>query len=152
MRNIFLLTLTLSIAFFSACEDADSFDVREDALIDYSTDINGDWSLHSIKRNGTDISGQFNSSAMTLNITDGGFSLGTSTLPFPTLKTTGTAFSSGNWSFDDEFKPTNIQFTNGSDIVPVNIAMPLYGKNNSSLSLEFSLGCGATIYEYHFKK
>ena len=152
MRNIFFFTLILSLVLFSACDNADSFDVREDALVDYKTDINGEWSLHSIHRNGTDLSQQFNASALTLTLSDGSFSLSSSALPFPTLKTSGTPFSSGSWSFDDDFKPTNIQFTDGSDIVPASLSMPLFGKNNSSLGLEFSLGCGATTYKYHFKK
>ena len=152
MRNIFIITLIFSLALFSACDDAETFDVREDALIDYKVEINGEWSLHSIHRNGTDLSGHFNASALTLSITDGSFTLGSSTLPFRTLKPSGTPFASGNWSFDDDFKPTNIQFTNGSEIVPADLSMPLFGKNNSSLGLQFSLGCGATTYVYHFKK
>jgi hypothetical protein len=151
MRNILLISI-FSLALFTACDDADSFDVREDALVDYKTDINGEWSLFSIERNGTDLSGVFNASAMTLTITDGAFSLNSSALPFPTLKTTSTQFDTGSWSFDDDYKPTSIQFTNGSEIVPVNLSFPLYGSNNNSLGLEFSLGCGATTYTYHFKK
>ena len=72
MRNILLISI-FSLAFFTACDDADSFDVREDALVNYKTDINGEWSLFSIKRNGTDLSGVFNASAMTLTIADGAF-------------------------------------------------------------------------------
>jgi hypothetical protein len=152
MRNIFFFTLILSLVLLSACDDAETFDVREDSLIDYKIEINGEWSLHSIHRNGSDLSGQFNASALTLTISDGSFTLGSSALPFPTLKTSGTPFASGSWTFDDDFKPTNIQFTNGSDIVPASLSMPLFGKNNSSLGLQFSLGCGATTYVYHFKK
>ena len=50
MRNILLISI-FSLAFFTACDDADSFDVREDALVNYITDINGEWSLFSIERN-----------------------------------------------------------------------------------------------------
>ena len=35
MRNILFLTLTLSLAMFISCDEADSFDVRQDALVDY---------------------------------------------------------------------------------------------------------------------
>ncbi len=152
MRNILLISLFSSLAFFTACDDADSFDVREDALVNYATDINGVWNLFSIERNGTDLSGHFNASAMTLTIADGAFTLSSASLPFPTLKTTITPFDSGSWAFDDDYQPTSIQFTNGSEIVPVNLSFPLYGNNNTSLGLEFSLGCGATTYTYHFKK
>ena len=40
MRNIFIITLIFSLALFSACDDAETFDVREDALIDYKVEIN----------------------------------------------------------------------------------------------------------------
>lgn len=152
MRNIFFLSLILSLALFTACDEAKSFDVREDALVNYAADINGTWTLHSISRNGVDISGHFNASALTLTIDESSFSLGSSSLPFPTLKTTGSPFSSGSWSFDDDYQPTNIQFTNGTEVVPTSLSFPLYGSNNTSLGLEFSLGCGATSYMYHFKK
>ena len=45
-----------------------------------------------------------------------------------------------------------IHFNGGSETVPVNLTYPLYGKNNNSLGLEFSLGCGASTYQYQFKK
>ncbi len=151
MRNIILFSF-FSLAFFIACDDdASTYDVREDALINYKADINGEWSSFSIERNGTSLSGSYDA-AMTLTISDGAFSLSSTGLPFPTLTTTVADFNSGSWSFDDDYKPTSIQFSNGTDVVPVALSFPLYGMNNTSLGLEFSLGCGATKYKYHFKK
>ena len=40
MRNILFLTLTLTLTTLISCEEADTFDVRQDALVDYVTDIN----------------------------------------------------------------------------------------------------------------
>ena len=151
MINILLFSF-FSLAFLMACDDdASTYDVREDALINYKADINGEWSLFSIERNGTSLSGSYDA-AMTLTISDGAFSLSSTGLPFPTLTTTVADFNSGSWSFDDEYKPTSIQFSNGTDVVPAALSFPLYGMNNTSLGLEFSLGCGETTYKYHFKK
>ena len=151
MRNILLFSF-FSLAFLIACEDeSSSYDVREDALINYKADINGDWTLFSIERNGTSLAGHFDA-ALNLTISDGAFSLSSTTMPFPTLTTMVGDFSSGSWSFNDVYKPTGIQFTNGTDVVPVALSFPLYGMNNTSLGLEFSLGCGETTYKYHFKK
>jgi len=107
--------------------------------------------LFSIERNGTSLAGHFDA-ALNLTISDGTFSLSSTTMPFPTLTTMVGDFSSGSWSFNDDYKPTGIQFTNGTDVVPVALSFPLYGMNNTSLGLEFSLGCGETTYKYHFKK
>ena len=151
MRNILLISF-FSLAFLIACDDADTYDVREDALINYKADINGEWSLFSIERGASDLSGVFGTNLKLTLGSDGTFTLSDAKMPFPTLKTTVTDFSTGNWSFDDDYQPTKIQFTNGTDVVPVNILFPLYGKNNTSLGLEFSLGCSSVIYKYHFKK
>ena len=132
MRNILLFSF-FSLAFLIACEDeSSSYDVREDALINYKADINGDWSLFSIERNGTSLAGHFDA-ALNLTISDGTFSLSSTTMPFPTLTTMVGDFSSGSWSFNDDYKPTDIQFTNGTDVVPVALSFPLYGMNNTSL-------------------
>ena len=150
MRNLLFISF-FSLAFLIACDDADSYDVREDALINYKTDINGEWNLYSIARGSTDLSAVHGTN-LKLTITDGTFSLSDAKMPFPTMTTTVADFSTGNWSFDDDYQPTKIQFTNGTDVVPVNLMFPLYGKNNTSLGLEFSLGCGSVKYSYHFKK
>ena len=34
MRNILFLTLTLTLATLVSCDEADTFDVRQDALVD----------------------------------------------------------------------------------------------------------------------
>ena len=67
MRNIILFSF-FSLAFLIACDDdASTYDVREDALINYKADINGEWSLFSIERNGTSLSGSYDAT-MTLTI------------------------------------------------------------------------------------
>lgn len=153
MRNILFLTMTLSLAMFISCDEADSFDVRQDALVDYVTDINGTWTLHSVHRDGTDITSHIPSATgLTLQVEAGSFTLGSSNLPFPTLGNARTPFSSGSWSFDDDYQPTSINFTNGTDVIVTSLAMPLYASNNSSMGLTFSMGCGATSYQYNFKK
>ena len=115
MRNILFLTLTLSLAMFISCDEADSFDVRQDALVNYVTDINGTWTLHSVHRDGTDITSHMPSATgLTLQVEAGSFTLGSSNLPFPTLGNARTPFSSGSWSFDDDYQPTSINFTNGT--------------------------------------
>ena len=117
MRNILFISF-FSLAFLIACDDADSYDVREDALINYKTDINGQWSLYSIARGSTDLSAVHGTN-LKLTIADGTFTLSDPPIPFPTMTTTVADFSSGNWSFDDDYQPTKIQFTNGTDVVPV---------------------------------
>ena len=68
MRNILLFSF-FSLAFLIACEDeSSSYDVREDALINYKADINGDWSLFSIERNGTSLAGHFDAALNLLNL------------------------------------------------------------------------------------
>ena len=115
MRNILFLTLTLSFAMFMSCDDADSFDVRQDALVNYVTDINGTWTLHSIHRDGADITSDIPSATgLTLQVEAGSFTLGSSNIPFPTLGNARTPFSSGSWAFDDDYQPTSINFTNGT--------------------------------------
>ena len=146
MRNTLLSTLLLfSLVIFTSCEE-DKFDVRQDALTEYAVNIQGIWTLHSLYRNGEDLSGIFDASSLTLTLGDGTFSIGSTNLPFPTLKTTGTPFDSGTWSFDDDYKPTKIHFTDSSGDVVTNLSFPLYGNNQTSLGLEFSLGCGQTSY------
>lgn len=151
MKNLLLIAGFLFAAIlFTGCED--DLNVRQDALTNYNVDINGSWKLFSISRDGEDLSGKFGFTDYTLELNDGTFSLSSSTVPFPTLKTTGVAFSSGSWSFNDDIYPTHIQFTNGSEVVPVKMAYPAYGTNNTSLVLEFSLGCSSNKYLYQFKK
>jgi hypothetical protein len=151
MKNILFLTLFISLAFFTAC-DSEEFEVRQDSLENVKADASGEWTLFSITRNKTDISEHFDTSGMKLTLSGANFTLSSSSFPFPTLKTTGTAFSTGNWAFDDDYQPSVIHFKGGSETVPVNLTYPLYGKNNNSLGLEFSLGCGASTYQYQFKK
>ncbi len=152
MRNLILIAgFLFSAILFTGCED--DLNVRQDALTNFAVDINGSWKLFSISRDGEDLSSKFSFTDYTLELSDdGAFSLNSSTVPFPTLKTTITPFSSGSWSFNDDFFPTHIQFTNGSEVVPVKLAYPAYGTNNSSLALEFNLGCSSNIYLYQFKK
>ena len=64
---------------FMSCDEADSFDVRQDALVDYVTDINGTWTLHSVHRDGTDITSHIPSATgLTLQVEAGSFTLGSS--------------------------------------------------------------------------
>jgi len=151
MRNLVLIAGFLFAAIlFAGCED--DLEVRQDALTNYNVDINGSWKLFSISRDGEDLSSSIRFTDYTLELSNGSFNLNSSAVPFPTLKTTGAAFSSGSWSFNDDIYPTHIQFTNGSEVVPVKMGFPAYGVNNSSLILEFSLGCSSNTYSYQFKK
>lgn len=152
MKKIVLISNFLfAVLLLSGCED--DLTVRQDALTAYTVEVNGNWNLFSISRNGEDLSGMLNitDNSIALN-NDGTFNLSSSTIPFPTLKTTGARFTSGNWTFNDDFQPTKIHFSNGSSIVPVKLDKPLYGKNNNTLSFKFSLGCGTNSYLYQFKK
>lgn len=151
MRNLIKITGFFLLAIlFAGCEDDSQ--VSQDALTNYAVDINGSWKLFSISRDGEDLSSKISFTGYTLELNDNTFNLNSSTVPFPTLKTTGSAFSNGNWSFNDDIYPTHIQFTNGSEVIPVKMGYPAYGTNNSSLVLEFSLGCSTNIYSYQFKK
>ena len=69
MRNILFISF-FSLAFLIACDDADTYDVREDALINYKTDINGEWNLYSIARGSTDLSA-VHGTGLRLTIADG---------------------------------------------------------------------------------
>lgn len=151
MKNSFLkASLLFATILITGCED--NLNVRQDALTNYAVDINGTWKLFSITRDGEDLSSKISFTDYTLELSDGSFSLSSSTVPFPTLKSVTTPFSSGSWSFNDDYYPTQIQFTNGSEVIPVKLGYPAYGTNNSSLALEFSLGCSSNTYLYQFKK
>jgi hypothetical protein len=151
MRNLIMITcFCLTVILFTGCED--NLNVRQDALTNYAVDINGNWKLFSISRNGEDLSSKISFADYTLELSDGSFSVNSSTVPFPTLKSAITPFASGSWSFNDDYYPTHIQFTNGSEVISVKLGYPAYGTNNSSLTLEFSLGCNSNTYLYQFKK
>lgn len=152
MKNsILILTITLLILITSGC-DVNNFEVREDALENYAVEINGEWSLVSIERNKEDITGQFNFGDFILKIDGGNFNLNSTTIPFPTLKSTGNPFDSGTWIFNDDYQPTLMQLSDGTQTVQTNLKSSLYGKNNTTLKLEFSLGCKSNTYVYQFKK
>lgn len=150
-KIIIAASLLFGGMFLVGCEE--DLTVRQDALNAFAVDINGSWELFSMSRNGEDLSGKlsFTDYSITIN-EDGTFSLSSSSVPFPTLKTTNNRFSNGTWRFDSDFQPTEIQFLNGSSIVPVKLDQPLFGTNNTNLSIEFSMGCGANTYLYQFKK
>lgn len=152
MKNLLLTAGFLFAAILITGCEQDELNVRQDALTNYIVDIDGSWKLFSISRDGEDLSGKFSFKDYTLDVRDRNFSLSSSTFPFPTLKTTGVPFSSGTLSFNDDVYPTQIQFSNGSEVVPVKLAYPAYGTNNTSLILEFNLGCSSNKYSYHFKK
>lgn len=152
MKKIILAARFIFIGLFLiGCEE--ELSVRQDALTDYAVDINGTWQLFSISRNGEDLSGKISFTDYTLDLNnDGTFNLSSSKVPFPTLRTSGASFISGNWAFNDDFQPTEIQFSNGPAVVPTRLDQPLFGSNNTTLSITFSLGCATNTYLYQFKK
>ncbi len=152
MRNILFLTLTLTLTTLISCDEADTFDVRQDALVDYVTDINGTWTLHSVHRDGSDITSHIPSATgLTLQVEAGSFTLGSSNLPFPTLGNARTPFSSAHGPLMTIINLL-VSFHKWHRCYCTSLAMPLYASNNSSMGLSFSMGCGATSYQYNFKK
>ena len=150
MNKSILTFCLLSGLLFLSCEEDPA--VRQDALVNYKVDLMGDWAIFSVERNGEDISALLDYSTFSLQLGDGTFSLANEQVPFPTLGFNDANFSSGAWEFDDDFSPTQIHFVDGGTRVPVQMSFPAYGLNNTSLGLEFSLGCSNTVYTYQFKK
>jgi len=144
--NLFFLVLILF-----GCED--ELLVRQDALTPYAVSIEGTWELYSISRNGMDLTGVMDLTDSNIEFNgDGTFSLSSASMPFPTLRPSEAYFTSGGWSFNNDYQPTELQFSDGSARVPVKLDQPLYGNNNTTLALEFSLGCSTNTYVYQFKK
>ena len=138
------------VLFFFGCED--ELLVRQDALTPYEVSIEGTWELYSLSRNGIDLTGVMDLSGKDIDFTnDGTFTLSSPSMPFPT-RSSEADFTTGTWRFNNDYQPTEMQFSDGSNRVPVKLDQPLYGTNNTTLALEFTLGCSANTYVYQFKK
>jgi hypothetical protein len=155
LSNMKIQLLKTSLIFFLIlfCGCEDELELRQDALTPYEVSIDGAWELYSVSRNGADLTQVMDLTDVEIEFSnDGTFSLSSSKIPFPTLKSSSNSFTAGSWKFNNDFQPTSIQFSNGNAKVPVMLDQPLYGSNNTNLVFEFSLGCNANTYQYQFKK
>jgi hypothetical protein len=143
LKNIFFIVLLLCIA--SACnkfKDNSSSEVVPES----TKQIDGEWQLSTVTRNGTDITSAMDFSAFHLILnSDSTYTL-VDRMPFIVKK-------DGKWSVDDPKYPFHLTFTeSGSgNGVTTEIKYPVVeGKREISLTL--SPGCHSNTYIYVFKK
>lgn len=140
--TIFCLVLIVAIV---GCDDDPQ--VNPQGFTELTVDLNGSWKIDQVLQNGIDITNalDFQSFALDLNY-DGtspsSFSLAGKS-PFVTNS------SDGSWSFDDPTYPTAIIFSDGTS---ADIDSSILPTGTTQLTLNVTLGCDKTMYQYKLSK
>lgn len=120
---------------------------NKDVFVEPVKDLNSNWRIQTVLRNGTDITQYIDSAGFRLTLSpDKTYTLEGNNIPF-------LVNSSGKWSVDDPQYPYHITFmpkdsTNG---FTGNITTPV-SKGSRQLDITFSPGCIKNTYIYSFEK
>ncbi len=142
-----LLLTALVISLLTYCENP--VNVPEGAFAEHAVDLQGNWAIQRVLRNGEDITSLLDFSGFQLNLsmdaqgpTD--FQLQNGGAPFIVLQ-------DGQWAYNDPVYPTAVSFTVGGEKMEADFYQPPISKDKT-FSLTFSLGCQDNIYIYEFIK
>ena len=114
--------------------------------------ISGNWSVIKAYQNEVDITYNFDFSSFNLALnynetTPSTYSIASDRkIPFITKQT------EGNWALDDTLNPSEIRFDQGGITLAGKFAEPLFSTGNTTIVIEFSLGCSEITYTYHLVK
>ncbi len=133
------LVLILFVIAFSACRVE-----KLDVPFEPTKDVNGNWKITKVTRNGTDLTTRFDFSAFRINFQDSAYTL-TNQVPF-LVNTNGT------WRFDDPAYPFKIALTARDSATKTSLLIyPIVaGKRNMILTI--SPGCALNSYQYTLEK
>ena len=149
MKSIKYLThLWILIMLFGGCRE--EFPVNKDLLTTVEISIEGTWTASRVWQNDVELTGyDFSEMSLTLQYSGGNpssYSVNSNNMiPF------AHSSMSGTWGVDDQVYPKYVYFISG-DTVITELAKPLFSHSNTSLSIEFSLGCDENTYVFEFQK
>ena len=136
-KNQFLLLIVWAIFFSCRTE-------KLDLLNEPIKNVDGNWKIIKVTRNGTDLTSRFDFSAFRISFKDSSYTLSN---PVPFLVSTN-----GTWRFNDPAYPFQIALTAKDSTAKVSsILYPVVGgKRNMILTL--SPGCSLNAYQYTLEK
>lgn len=138
MKRIHCILLLLSVAFF-ACRTE-----RLDMPYEPVKDVNGNWRIVGVSRNGTDLTSRFDFSKFRISFADSAYTL-SEQVPF-LVNTNGT------WRFDDPAYPFKISLTaKDSTAKTSSLLFPVVG-GKRNMVLTISPGCSSNTYQYTLQK
>ena len=120
---------------------------HKDIFAEPVKELNAQWRLQTVLRNGTDITEYVDSAGFRLTLsTDSTYTLLGNNIPF-------LVNGSGRWSADDPQFPYHLTFTPADSThgFAGNVATPV-SKGNRRLDITFSPGCRQNTYVYSFEK
>jgi len=119
----------------------------KDSYVEPVKDLNSQWRIQTVLRNGTDITQYIDSAGFRLTLSsDKTYILEGNNIPF-------LVNASGKWSVDDPQYPYHLTFTpkDSANGFTGDIATPV-SKGNRQLDITFSPGCRQNTYVYTFEK
>lgn len=138
--------LTVFVGAMAVSCDSYKDDTPDSAFVEQDKNLDGVWQLHSVKRNGIDITSSMDFSRFRLHLEPSGDYRLENRLPFPVAH-------DGRWSVDDPAHPFMLSFTEYDDDLTENVGIqyPIV-EGKRQLSITHSPGCHTNKYEYVFVK
>ncbi len=143
-----IITLLL-ITILLGCEE--EIKVNKSLLTDNPIDISGSWTIESVFQNEMDITLNYDFSSFRLDLNYNGETPSTYAITSDGSVPFATVVEDGSWAFDNLLYPLNIHFIQG-DTMTVELGEALYSTGNTTVVLEFNLGCSENVYAYHLTK
>lgn len=144
--NTKLAVLLIAATFTVGSCDTFKDEVLPDSYTETPKDLSGEWQLHEVTRNGTDITERMDFSAFHLYLNKDNTYEFENYLPF-IVKDKGT------WSIDDPLYPFHLSFTeeDSQETVKTEIQYVTSG-GKRQLIITLSPGCHLNTYTYTFQK
>jgi hypothetical protein len=133
--------IALAVAVTTGCK------THKDLFVEPVKDLNSQWRIQTVLRNGTDITEYIDSAGFRLTLLpDNTYTLQGNNIPF-------LVNGSGKWSVDDPQYPYHIVFTptDSTSSFAGSVATPV-SKGSRRLDITFSPGCRQNTYLYSFEK
>jgi len=130
-----------------ACVVITGCKTHKDVFAEPIKDLNSQWRIQTVLRNGTDITEYVDSADFRLTLSsDSSYTLQGNNIPF-------LVNGSGKWSVDDPQFPYHLTFTpkDSTHGFEGSVATPV-SKGNRQLNITFSPGCRQNTYLYSFEK
>lgn len=141
------ISIKIFVLMMMAAAVGASCKIKKDLLVEPVKDLNSQWRLQSVTRNGTDITGYIDSAGFRLTLSpDKTYTLQGNNIPF-------LVNTSGKWQADDPQYPYHIMFTptDSTNAFTGDVATPV-SQGNRRLNITFSPGCHLNTYLYSFEK
>ncbi|RYZ62960.1 MAG: DUF5004 domain-containing protein [Chitinophagaceae bacterium] len=138
MKKILFLLLLFAAGLF-ACRTE-----RLEKAYEPVKEVNGNWKIVSVLRNGTDLTARFDFSKFRISFIDSAYAL-SEQVPF-------LVSTNGTWRFDDPAYPFKIALTaKDSSAKTSSLLFPVVG-GKRNMVLTISPGCRANSYQYTLQK